>query len=158
MALQKGDIVYLAGPMRGKVNQNFHEFQEWARRLRALGLKVLNPAETMGADKLADWKTYISIDIAYIKEAKAIVLIPGWEKSVGAKFEVMLGTTIEKEIFMLKTDPGGDKIIFSPLETVAATVNIMGRSLHAGRCLTTQANLSNEIIVFDDGGDPNATV
>ena len=106
--MHEGDLVYLSGRMRGEVNQNFHTFAQWAKILRDAGLVVLNPAETMGGYKGADWTCYISIDIEYIRQASAVCLIPGWEDSIGAKFEVLLAKTFNKPVFVLSSNEAGE--------------------------------------------------
>lgn len=99
--------IYLAGPMRGYPQFNFPAFHAAEQMLREQGHEVFSPAradeERHGADfaeknpngdlveaaqqgfSLAD---ALTTDLTYIcKEAEAIALLPGWEKSNGAQAE-----------------------------------------------------------------------
>lgn len=111
--------IYLAGPMRGIPYFNFPAFMAAAADLRAQGYRVFNPAErdnkTHGADISADNTTgdvnqalrehgfslrlALSADLAFIcEEADGICLLPGWERSAGARAELAaaeaLGLTV----------------------------------------------------------------
>jgi len=100
--------VYLAGPMRGIPYFNFPAFNKAAEALRAAGHIVFNPAErdnehhgtdisagnVAGDEGLAEKQHGFSLrdalgaDLAWIcAHAEAIALLPGWERSKGAKAE-----------------------------------------------------------------------
>jgi hypothetical protein len=100
--------IYVAGPMRGIPEFNFPAFNAAAKRLRAEGHTVFNPAErdcerhgtdiskgnASGCEKQAaqqhgfDLRVALGDDLAWIcKEAEAIALLPGWENSRGATAE-----------------------------------------------------------------------
>lgn len=114
--------VYLAGPMRGIPLFNFPAFHAAASKLRAQGHEVFNPAERdiehHGADISAgnmegdeqkateqfgfSLRDAMADDCFYIcKVANAIALLPGWEKSKGAKAERALGLALGHEIIYL---------------------------------------------------------
>ena len=93
---RKTPRVYLAGPMRGYDGFNYPLFERTAQNLRSLGLFVVNPTEVsalMGtpdeidADK-AMLERLFEADIALLKTCDAIALLPGWERSAGAKREL----------------------------------------------------------------------
>lgn len=111
--------IYVAGPMSGIPNFNFPMFNRVAEELRSQGHEVFNPAERdnerHGVDIGADNETgsqqeavekhgfslrdALADDTAYIcKEATAIMMLPGWENSKGARAEhalaLALGHTI----------------------------------------------------------------
>lgn len=77
---------YLAGPMSGLPELNFPAFHQAAASLRASGYDVVNPAE-INADPTAGWTTCMRQDIAQLVTCDAIALLPGWQKSRGAKLE-----------------------------------------------------------------------
>ena len=100
--------LYLAGPMRGIPLFNFPAFHEAAKTLRALGHEVFNPAERdnehHGTDISAgnltgdenqaaaqhgfNLREALAADLDYVcRHAEGIALLPGWEKSKGAKAE-----------------------------------------------------------------------
>jgi hypothetical protein len=115
---------YIAGPMTGIPNFNFPAFNAAAAHLRAMGHEVFNPAERdierhggvdisagnlLGDPKLAASKHGFSLrealadDTAYIcKEADGIAMLPGWEKSNGARAEHALAVALGHSILYLE--------------------------------------------------------
>ena len=113
--------VYVAGPMRGYPQFNFPAFFAAGDKLEAEGWKVWNPArkdEEQYGDKL--WKdnktgseaeasanTGFSLrdallwDTAKICQCDAIAMLPGWEKSNGAKAEWALAVALDLEVMYL---------------------------------------------------------
>ena len=98
--------IYLAGPMRGIKAYNHPAFDKAAAMLRAEGHTVFSPAEhdrelfpqydwpnmtgDMAEDGFtgSDMRTVIRNDLVWIAEnADGIALLPGWERSRGAKVE-----------------------------------------------------------------------
>lgn len=100
--------IYLAGPMRGIPEFNFPAFFAAAATLRADGHSVFNPAErdnerhgtnisagnATGDEALAaqthgfSLREALAADLDFIcREADAIALLPGWEKSKGVAAE-----------------------------------------------------------------------
>lgn len=96
-------ILYLAGKMRGEDGLNFDTFDKYAERLRSKGYLVINPAETMGGDMGIPRKICMEIDAAYVGAADAVVLIPGWQDSPGAKLEAILAHNLEIPTFSADT-------------------------------------------------------
>ena len=80
--------VYISGPMTGLPECNFPAFHEAARRFREAGFTVLDPSENYGGDSSLPRSAYLRRDIAQVCTAHAIALLPGWEKSAGARMEV----------------------------------------------------------------------
>lgn len=78
--------IYVAGPMTGYPDLNFPAFHAAAAELRAQGHHVENPAE-INADPNAKWLDCMRMDIARLVTCDAVYLLPGWEKSRGAKVE-----------------------------------------------------------------------
>lgn len=82
--------VYLSGPMSGQVDYNKPAFFRAAAELRCMNHEVINPAET---DKDAEgiaWESFLRKDLASIVHCDAIALLPGWDKSKGARFELFV--------------------------------------------------------------------
>ena len=85
--------LYLAGPMRGYPEFNFPAFHQGAALLRAAGHEVFNPAEHteengLDGSELAGLRVLLGADLAWITgHAEAVVVLPGWEKSLGATAE-----------------------------------------------------------------------
>jgi hypothetical protein len=78
--------VYLAGPMRGYEDHNFPAFAVATDTLRRMGYDVFSPAElgwTEGGDREA-----LATELAWLcRYAEMVVLLPGWEASLGTKAE-----------------------------------------------------------------------
>jgi hypothetical protein len=92
--------VYIAGPMSGMIDLNFPAFHAAAAEYRKRGAFVINPAEMNGGDaeiyhteKMtaeqyhAHWVKCMKKDINALMTCDAIVMLPGWQKSRGAKLE-----------------------------------------------------------------------
>jgi len=110
--------VYLAGPMRGIAQFNAPAFHEAAARLRAEGHEVFSPAEQgiklfgeevrdsaggdegkMAGDEMTIARTVFHVDLAYIcLQAETVVLLPGWERSRGAKAERAVAYALGLEV------------------------------------------------------------
>ena len=106
--------IYLAGPMRGYENFNFPAFDFAAAKLRQDGHEVFSPAERdrlIHGPKLENNKTgdeveaektvgfslrdALATDMDWIaRNADAIALLPGWEKSSGAQAELALAKAL----------------------------------------------------------------
>lgn len=94
--------IYIAGPMRGLPALNFPAFARAADMLRAKGHKVFSPHE-LGGD--IDLRDALAQDTAFIcKEATTLVMLPSWEKSLGARAEHALATALNLEIIYAYTN------------------------------------------------------
>lgn len=80
--------VYISGPMTGLPDFNYPAFNAAAARLRHLGYDVVNPVDI--GRELGDgllWSQYMRPCIAAVLQCDALVLLPGWAESRGAKLE-----------------------------------------------------------------------
>ena len=77
-------IIYIAGPMSGKLDYNRPAFMEAQALLESKEHIVLNPAVLPTA--LPD-KSYLPICMAMIEAADTIYMLKGWRDSAGAKAE-----------------------------------------------------------------------
>jgi len=107
----KGLTIYIAGPMRGYPDHNFPAFfqaeEKWKRKGEVID-KIYNPAQ-MDLNEGYDPKTVVESkahlkdcmrrDLNAILECDAIVMLPGWEKSEGAKVEHALAVYLGLAIF-----------------------------------------------------------
>ena len=88
--------IYIAGPMRGWPNFNYPTFHFYAARAREAGFAVVNPAE-IGAQfgtpeeingNHALLAAVVAAELHALDTCNAICLLPGWEKSEGARREL----------------------------------------------------------------------
>lgn len=104
--------VYVAGPMRGYPLLNFPAFLGAADLLRREGYDVANPAERdleVGIDPTDDsWEESFDVkaafmwDLEQVIHAHAVVLLDGWENSVGANAEVATAKAVGVPVMTLK--------------------------------------------------------
>lgn len=97
---------YLAGPMTGIPDRNFPAFHAAAARLRELGLEIISPAELEWEQglpvegDLPEGSTYGDVlgrDVKIvIDDVVGLILLPGWEKSVGARIEAFVALQTNK--------------------------------------------------------------
>lgn len=85
--------VYISGPMTGLPEHNFPAFHNAAKRLRALGVEVVNPAE-INPEPGMPWAWYMRRDIKALMDCDAVATLPGWENSKGATLEVQIATAL----------------------------------------------------------------
>lgn len=105
--------IYLAGPMSGVPNLNHDSFFEAAEALEEGGWEVFNPAEVdvdlygsveatikrMEDDRQSFLRTALGCDLEWIcEEADAIAMLPGWEKSLGARAEHAVAVALGLQI------------------------------------------------------------
>lgn len=92
-------IVYIAGPITGHADYK-QQFFEAEQRLRAQGHVVLNPAALPVG---MPYEKYFPICFAMIDVSETVYFLRGWEKSTGARDELVYalkqrkGMQFEKE-------------------------------------------------------------
>lgn len=106
--------VYLAGPMTGRKQFNIPTFDLAAADLRRRGFEVVSPAELddpetraialqspdgapgSGSANGETWGDFLSRDVKLLADGgiEAIYVLPGWEKSRGARLETFVGRAL----------------------------------------------------------------
>lgn len=81
--------IYLSGPMSGYPEYNFPAFRAAAKRLRELGLEVIDPSEINQPD-LNSWEQCMKNALRDMMLCDTIVMLPGWQNSKGAVIELEL--------------------------------------------------------------------
>lgn len=121
--------VYIAGPMRGYPKFNFPAFDEARDRAKALGWTVISPADldrdndvhedTVIEFTSATARVFATRDIGALlsfkaEEGDAIALLPGWDKSTGARAEFFLAKWVGLQIL--------DATTMEPFPTAVCTL------------------------------------
>ena len=118
--VQGAPDLYISGAMRGHDDLNFPAFHDAEMRLHKAGFGVFSPARRDLAmygdvinDDFFDVRAALECDMAWIaKHADGVAVIPGWEKSRGARAEVALALAIDIPVALVDSwvtrfqDPG----------------------------------------------------
>lgn len=86
---------FISGPITKRLKTYQYAFADAEMVLEFLGYKVLNPAWLPRGLKDKDYET---VNDAMLSVADTIVLLPGWEKSPGARREARLAEEWGKQI------------------------------------------------------------
>ena len=95
-------IFYLSGPMSGKPDSNFSLFQQAAEILRERGFYIISPVELDLEEESSSspWGHYIGRDVhVLIDKCDAIILLPDWQMSKGARIELFVAITCGHALF-----------------------------------------------------------
>lgn len=98
---------YISGPMRGIRNFNYDTFNQveealyrWRGTLAGVEeFTVTNPAKNFAGDQTLDLATYMTRDLEQVLAADALILLPGWKDSEGAKLEVRVALATAKKFY-----------------------------------------------------------
>jgi hypothetical protein len=94
--------IYVAGPMAGIADFNYPAFNTAANELRARGYSVLNPADSEAENPTPgiaqSWFWYMRRALVMVANSDALCLLPGWQQSPGANFEVNVAEKLQLDI------------------------------------------------------------
>lgn len=95
------DNVYISGPMSGKKEHNRPAFAQAAAALTKQGYAPLDPTQFEELPAGSRWVDYLKKDLRLLSYASGLMVLPGWEDSVGATLEVdiafRLGMPVHKQ-------------------------------------------------------------
>ena len=116
------DAWYVAGPMSGIPQFNFPVFDAAAADLRAKGYTIVSPAELdseetrqaalasidgapgTGSHMNETWGDFLARDLKLIADVvDGVIVLPGWEKSSGARTETFMAFVAKKPIVYYPT-------------------------------------------------------
>ena len=92
-------IAYISGPMTGYPDFNFPAFAAAAATFRGAGWTILSPHENFGGDQTRDYLEYLRADMEAIRQAEAIILLPGWPSSNGARWELQIALGLKLKVY-----------------------------------------------------------
>lgn len=86
--------IYISGPMTGLPDLNLPAFDAAASMLRSKGYHVYSPADYERASAAFDARKGFRQYAEWICDSDAIWMLPGWEKSAGARAEHALAVVV----------------------------------------------------------------
>lgn len=102
--LVMGQRVYISGPIKGyELNERKEEFACKQRELIMRGLLAVNPFKN-GLPDYAPDEEHLRADLKLLLGCDAILMLRGWEKSVGARFELLVASQCGIRILFDKYD------------------------------------------------------
>lgn len=99
--------------MTGYPDHNYDSFFKIEKKLKELGFNnLLNPASNPKDVTLHSWSEFMRDAIRMVIDSDAIVFLNGWDKSVGANIEMILGKALNLKLL----DEDLNEIIFSEIK------------------------------------------
>lgn len=93
----KGKSVYISGAISSDKGY-VEKFKDWASKaIEAGATRVINPAELLPKTGHT-YEEYIMTDLAFVARCDAILMLPCWMTSPGAKAELALAECLKKEV------------------------------------------------------------
>lgn len=89
--------LYIAGPMTGLPDYNYDAFHAAQAELHRAGFVVMNPARN-GLPMGLQWHQYMRRDLSMLSACNGIALLPGWERSRGARLEVAWADALQMPV------------------------------------------------------------
>jgi len=91
--------LYISGPITGKPFGNRPAFDQAEQVLRRRGYEVCNPHALAHADT-ANWEQCMRLDVVHLLACDGILMLPGWERSRGARLELHIAAELGLQVYM----------------------------------------------------------
>lgn len=114
--------IYLSGPMTGLPKNNYPAF--FAAE-KIVGRKfpdatILNPARNLDGNRSYPREVYLRLDLLGLAKCDGIVMLEGWEKSYGARMELLIACELEiKRWCLWSPDPDHEVMSLWPCPHIA---------------------------------------
>jgi hypothetical protein len=93
--------IYIAGKVTGEeIHECTAKFGDAATQLEGLGFQPVNPIEVVG-DWRCPWEPAMRKCIVALLECQAIVMLPCWKQSQGARLELNIAANLGMEILFM---------------------------------------------------------
>jgi len=102
---------YIAGPMTGLPGHNYASFNAVAVLMRGKNWLIKNPAENFDGDQTRELSEYMTLDLRMVVDTEAIILLPGWRNSEGARLEATVAKRLKHRFYEAILKDGGDPSI-----------------------------------------------
>lgn len=89
--------LYIAGPMTGYPDENRATFHAAHAELQSAGYICMNPALN-GLPRTAPWHHHMRRDYSMLIACAGVALLPGWERSRGARLEVAWADALQMPV------------------------------------------------------------
>ena len=101
------NVAYIAGPYRGscirEVVENIRHAEKYALKYWGLGYAVICPHKNTALfDGAEHDKVWLDGDMELLRRSDVVVMIPGWERSDGARCEKLEAEILGKDIIYEK--------------------------------------------------------
>lgn len=107
--------IYISGPITGfNLEERKNFFAQMAALAKSNGFTPVNPFDN-GIAPDADYADHMRADIKMLIECKAILMLPDWDLSEGAKLELKVAIACHIEIYEVVTEWDKDDYTIQPL-------------------------------------------
>jgi hypothetical protein len=95
--------IYISGKITGldisEAEKLFKDAEKYAKY--EMGYEPVNPMELCKQDDAWEWIDYMRVDIKALVDCDAILMLPNWEDSEGAKLELVIAKGLKLEIYYI---------------------------------------------------------
>lgn len=103
---RKMEVIYISGPMTGLPSFNREAFVKAEKILQEKGKEAVSPSLAEQDDEGMTWEPlrgkysyYLKIALIKMLHCNAIVMLPGWENSKGAKVERYVAEALGYKVY-----------------------------------------------------------